>query len=131
MVAEKPNAIILTVLSLAGTDHRSCCWERSGTLLQSICGVLGIFIFRPSPFHLLTLSSCVFAEMYRRKPILQGNTDIDQLVKIFALCGAPTAKTMPGAEKLPGFDVVRNMRFQRSLELQHSRLGLAHLRAFG
>ncbi|ONM59377.1 hypothetical protein ZEAMMB73_Zm00001d022041 [Zea mays] len=32
---------------------------------------------------------CVFAEMYRGKPILQGRTEVEQLHKIFKLCGSP------------------------------------------
>ncbi|PWZ37039.1 putative serine/threonine-protein kinase [Zea mays] len=33
---------------------------------------------------------CVFPEMYRGKPILQGRTEVEQLHKIFKLCGSPT-----------------------------------------
>ncbi|KAI5803243.1 serine/threonine-protein kinase bur1 [Geopyxis carbonaria] len=66
---------------------------------------------------------CVFAEMYRRKPILQGNHDIDQMMKIFQLCGSPTQKTMPGYDRLPGFDAIKNIHCQRNLESQHSRMG--------
>ncbi|XP_062188061.1 protein IMPAIRED IN BABA-INDUCED STERILITY 1-like [Phragmites australis] len=32
---------------------------------------------------------CVFAEMFRGKPILQGRTEVEQLHKIFKLCGSP------------------------------------------
>ncbi|QIW99016.1 hypothetical protein AMS68_004534 [Peltaster fructicola] len=45
---------------------------------------------------------CVFAEMYERKPILEGRTDVDQCVRIFQLIGSPTDETMPGWHKLPG-----------------------------
>jgi len=61
--------------------------------------------------------------MYKRKPILQGNSDIDQMHKIFGLCGPPTAKSMPGAERLPGFEMIKNVTYQRNLEGQHSRMG--------
>ncbi|PKA49764.1 putative serine/threonine-protein kinase [Apostasia shenzhenica] len=33
---------------------------------------------------------CVFAEMFVKKPILQGRTEVEQLHKIFKLCGSPT-----------------------------------------
>lgn len=62
---------------------------------------------------------CVFAEMYKRKPILQGNSDMDQMIKIFQLCGGPTERTMPGWERLPNADGIRNMAFTRSLERVH------------
>ncbi|KAJ3697840.1 hypothetical protein LUZ61_001545 [Rhynchospora tenuis] len=32
---------------------------------------------------------CVFAEMFHRRPILTGRTEIEQLHKIFKLCGSP------------------------------------------
>ncbi|XP_062189059.1 protein IMPAIRED IN BABA-INDUCED STERILITY 1-like [Phragmites australis] len=32
---------------------------------------------------------CVFAEMFHGKPILQGRTEVEQLHKIFKLCGSP------------------------------------------
>lgn len=59
--------------------------------------------------------------MYKRKPILTGNTDIDQMHKIFQLCGPPTLASMPGAERLPGYDVIKNCNYNRTLESQHSR----------
>uniref|UniRef100_A0A5B6YN06 Protein kinase domain-containing protein n=1 Tax=Davidia involucrata TaxID=16924 RepID=A0A5B6YN06_DAVIN len=33
---------------------------------------------------------CVFAEMFIGKPILKGRTEVEQLHKIFKLCGSPT-----------------------------------------
>ncbi|TGZ85297.1 Pkinase-domain-containing protein [Ascodesmis nigricans] len=68
---------------------------------------------------------CVFAEMYKRKPILQGNSDMDQMMKIFHLCGPPTVKSMPCAASLPGYEHIKNAHFQRTLESQHSRMGSA------
>nr|KAJ3419253.1 serine/threonine protein kinase, CMGC, CDC2/CDK sub [Polyrhizophydium stewartii] len=38
---------------------------------------------------------CVFGEMLRRKPILAGANDPDQLEKIFALCGTPDETSWP------------------------------------
>lgn len=45
---------------------------------------------------------CVFGEMFERKPILEGRTDIDQCHRIFALVGSPTDQTMPGWKELQG-----------------------------
>ncbi|KAI8352665.1 kinase-like domain-containing protein [Mortierella sp. GBAus27b] len=45
---------------------------------------------------------CVFGEMLFGRPVLQGNSDQDQLDKIFQLCGSPTEDTMPGWAALPG-----------------------------
>ncbi|CAO3593629.1 unnamed protein product [Absidia cylindrospora] len=43
---------------------------------------------------------CVFGELLRGKPILQGIDDLDQLKRIFLLCGSPTQENMPGWNKL-------------------------------
>jgi serine/threonine-protein kinase BUR1 len=45
---------------------------------------------------------CVFAEMMRAKPLIEGRSDLDQLYQIFKLCGSPTPETMPGYDSLPG-----------------------------
>ena len=59
--------------------------------------------------------------MYRGRPILQGNTDMDQAMKIFQLCGSPTQKNMPGFDRLPGCDGVKLFGpYQRTLEGQYS-----------
>ncbi|PWW80365.1 Pkinase-domain-containing protein [Tuber magnatum] len=69
---------------------------------------------------------CVFAEMYRGRPILQGNTDMDQVIKIFQLCGSPTQKNMPGFDKLPGCEGMKSFGpFQRTLEGHYSSMGSA------
>ncbi|KAK5670691.1 serine/threonine protein kinase, CMGC, CDC2/CDK subfamily [Batrachochytrium dendrobatidis] len=47
---------------------------------------------------------CVFGEMLKRRPILTGADDMDQLERIFILCGTPNETTWPGYRKLPIFD---------------------------
>ncbi|ODQ65555.1 Pkinase-domain-containing protein, partial [Nadsonia fulvescens var. elongata DSM 6958] len=44
---------------------------------------------------------CVFGEMFNRKPIFQGSSDIDQGYLIFMNVGAPTNESMPGWNNLP------------------------------
>ncbi|KAG5922952.1 hypothetical protein E4U42_005121 [Claviceps africana] len=44
---------------------------------------------------------CVFGELITREPLLQGTNEVDQMSKIFALCGMPTEETWPGFRKLP------------------------------
>lgn len=62
----------------------------------------------------------VFAEMMRTKPLIEGRSDLDQLMKTFKLCGSPTQETMPGYDRLPGIiDDVRvnfSEHFERTLE---------------
>jgi len=48
-------------------------------------------------------SRCVLGEMYHRLPILQGESDRDQLFKIFGKIERPSEESFPGWDKLPGF----------------------------
>ena len=56
---------------------------------------------------------CVFGEMFERKPILEGKTDIDQCVRIFALVGSPTEQNMPGWTALEGCENTREWQSSR------------------
>ncbi|KAK4493674.1 hypothetical protein PRZ48_014859 [Zasmidium cellare] len=44
---------------------------------------------------------CVFGELLTKKSLLQGKNEVDQLSKIFELCGIPTEDTWPGFKRLP------------------------------
>ena len=46
---------------------------------------------------------CVFGELVLRTPLFPGETDPNQLQKIFALLGTPSAADWPGLSSLPGF----------------------------
>lgn len=46
---------------------------------------------------------CIFAELMLRTPYLPGETDIDQLSKIFAALGTPTEENWPGMKLLPNY----------------------------
>ena len=46
---------------------------------------------------------CIFAELFLKKPIFRGETDIDQLSKIFGIRGTANDKNWKGCEKLPYF----------------------------
>ncbi|KAI9023658.1 kinase-like domain-containing protein [Phycomyces nitens] len=50
---------------------------------------------------------CVFGELIKLRPILQGQDDMEQLKRIFHLCGSPTQENMPGWNKLPDAGKVR------------------------
>ncbi|KAF2087537.1 serine/threonine-protein kinase BUR1, partial [Saccharata proteae CBS 121410] len=52
-------------------------------------------------------AGCVFGEMFKRKPILAGSSDLAQTQMIFDLVGSPTEETMPGWSLLPGCDGVK------------------------
>lgn len=55
----------------------------------------------------LTQNSCVFGEMFKKKPILAGKSDLNQAQIIFELVGSPTEHNMPGWQELPGCEGVK------------------------
>ncbi|GLD94222.1 hypothetical protein PINS_up002833 [Pythium insidiosum] len=44
---------------------------------------------------------CVFAELYIGHPLFQGKTELEQITKIFDLCGTPTTDSWPDYRFLP------------------------------
>lgn len=50
---------------------------------------------------------CVLGEMFTRRPILPGNSDLDQVEKIWQLCGTPNQHTWPNFDALPGCEGVK------------------------
>jgi cell division cycle 2-like protein len=44
---------------------------------------------------------CVMGELIIKEPVLQGGNEVDQLAKIFTLCGLPTERSWPGFRRLP------------------------------
>ncbi|KAI1144514.1 kinase-like protein [Hypoxylon sp. FL0543] len=54
---------------------------------------------------------CIFGELLTREPLLQGKTEVDELTKIFELCGIPTDDSWPGFRRLPN---ARHLRLPKS-----------------
>lgn len=65
---------------------------------------------------------CIFAELHERRPLFVGDSEIDQIFKIFKFHGTPTEKEWSGVSQIPDFkptfpkfkatnpfDVVKNM----------------------
>ncbi|KAK5069021.1 hypothetical protein LTR16_009748, partial [Cryomyces antarcticus] len=50
---------------------------------------------------------CIFGELLTKEPLLQGKNEVDQLSKIFELCGIPTDATWPGFKRLPNAKSLR------------------------
>lgn len=44
---------------------------------------------------------CIFGELLTREPLLQGKNEVDELTKIFELCGVPSEDCWPGFRRLP------------------------------
>jgi serine/threonine protein kinase len=65
---------------------------------------------------------CIFAEMITRRPLFPGDSEIDELFRIFRVLGTPSEETWPGVTRLPDFKPT----FPKwaSQELQHCVPGL-------
>ncbi|KAL7626899.1 hypothetical protein AAE478_003673 [Parahypoxylon ruwenzoriense] len=50
---------------------------------------------------------CVFGELLTREPLLQGKNEVDELSRIFELCGIPTDDSWPGFRRLPNARALR------------------------
>ncbi|KAL1690815.1 kinase-like domain-containing protein, partial [Schizophyllum commune] len=62
---------------------------------------------------------CVLGEMFVRHPILPGSSDLDQVDRIWQLCGTPNQQTWPNFDELPGCEGVR--RFQQYPKQLHKQ----------
>ena len=54
---------------------------------------------------------CIFGELLTREPLLQGSNEVDQVTRIFELCGLPTDESWPGFRRLPN---ARSLRLPAS-----------------
>merc|ERR1719359_320900 len=55
---------------------------------------------------------CIFAELFLRKPVFPGKSELHQLSLIYELTGVPTEDSWPGYENLPNR---KNFSFKLSL----------------
>ncbi|KAK6485227.1 cyclin-dependent kinase 2-like isoform X5 [Huso huso] len=46
---------------------------------------------------------CIFAEMVTRRPLFPGDSEIDQLFRIFRMMGTPSEAVWPGVTQLPDY----------------------------
>jgi serine/threonine protein kinase len=49
---------------------------------------------------------CIFAEIASKEPLFTGDSEIDQLYKVFQMLGTPTERTWPGVTKLQDYSAV-------------------------
>ncbi|GJE86499.1 Pkinase-domain-containing protein [Phanerochaete sordida] len=67
---------------------------------------------------------CVLGEMFWRKPILPGSSDLDQLDKIWQLCGTPTSYSWPDHDSLPGCEGVKRFNmYPRRVKTMFESIG--------
>ena len=56
----------------------------------------------------------IYAEMVNRRPLFQGDSEIDQLFRIFRVLRTPTEDLWPGVTQLPDFKVLAWGKLSRS-----------------
>lgn len=56
---------------------------------------------------------CIFAELLHGKPILPGKNELEQLNKIYELCGSPDETNWPGVSKLPWYIQFKSERVMK------------------
>lgn len=66
---------------------------------------------------------CVLGEMYKKRPILEGASDLDQANIIFKLVGSPNEETMPGYRNLNGNGVNLTVKYEGNIDTEFSKLG--------
>ena len=57
----------------------------------------------------------IFYEMSHRRPLFAGDSEIDQIFKIFQMYGTPTEKNWPGITRLPDFKELQLKKIGREL----------------
>ena len=50
---------------------------------------------------------CIFAEMISKRTLFDGDSEQDQIRKIFRIMGTPTEEIWPGDSQLPGFSQIK------------------------
>lgn len=60
---------------------------------------------------------CILGELLLRQPLLCGNNENDQLLKIFKLLGCPRVENWPELESLPNYPIVE--RYENVFQHDH------------
>ncbi|OTA08486.1 protein kinase NPKA [Trichoderma parareesei] len=60
---------------------------------------------------------CIMGELITREPLLQGSNEVDQISKVFELCGVPTDESWPSFRRLPN---ARSLRLPKHTPPQAS-----------
>jgi cyclin-dependent kinase 2 len=56
---------------------------------------------------------CIFAEVISKRALFDGDSEQDQIRKIFRIMGTPTDEVWPGVSSLPGFQQIQWQQYER------------------
>lgn len=68
--------------------------------------------YAPHPFacsmwQLLTKCRCIMLELFTKKPVFQGEHELNQLELIWRVLGTPTVQRWEGLDKMPWYELVK------------------------
>lgn len=89
-----------------GIAAQSCFWRRENTVRRSTCGVWGEFWGCIATSH-LCLTRCIFGELLKRKAILPGRNEVEQLDLIYRLLGTPTGAALDRLKRCEGWEKMK------------------------
>lgn len=55
----------------------------------------------------MTATRCIILELFSRKTPFQGSDEINQLEKIYEVCGTPVEADWPGLTELPWYELLK------------------------
>lgn len=61
---------------------------------------------------------CIFAELLSLKPLFPGNSDIDQLGRIFNVLGNLSERVWPGCTELPDYEIISFAKVENPIGLE-------------
>jgi len=102
-------ARVIGVPVRAYTQEVITLWYRAPELLMGAC-------YYGTSIDIWSIG-CIFAEMVTGTPLFPGDSEIDELYKIFNIMGTPNEGTWPGITHLPDYSV--NFPKWRSKQLRH------------
>ncbi|KAL9966445.1 hypothetical protein ACROYT_G024519 [Oculina patagonica] len=70
---------------------------------------------------------CIMAELYNRKPLFEGKSDVDQLHKIFSVIGIPSQSDWPSTVSLPRSSFPKYVAFSLAELIPEMCLSGTHL----
>jgi cell division cycle 2-like protein len=74
-------------------------------------------------------AGCVMGELLAREPLLQGKNEVDELTRIFELCGVPTEESWPTFRRLPNARLLRLPSQPQQQQQQQQIAGSSRIRA--
>jgi serine/threonine protein kinase len=93
-----------TVMARTYTHEVVTLWYRAPEIL------LGGKHYAP-PMDIWSVG-CIFAEMANRKALFPGDSEIDQLFKLFSLLGTPNEQVWPGVTSFPDYKVADHLHLR-------------------